>query len=116
MKIPLSGHMLIAFRDLWLVWPSRFRSTGNFFLGRTHLIKWERNCKKRAESIQPEGFAVAIVPGNEPTSNCGFIRTLGYEMIMSEMKVPAALTVATTVMFFPLSFLFVSSFVVQLSS
>jgi hypothetical protein len=37
-------------------------------------------------------------------------------MIMGEMKVPVAVRVPTTVMFFPLSFLLVSTFVLQLSS
>jgi hypothetical protein len=55
--------MLMAIRALWLVWSSRARITGDRFLGLTQLIKWARNCIKRSKSIQPEGFAVAVVPG-----------------------------------------------------
>jgi hypothetical protein len=32
-------------------------------------MKWARNCTKRAESIQAEGFAVAVVPGKDPCNS-----------------------------------------------
>jgi hypothetical protein len=47
------------------------------FLGSDTHNEVDKELKERSESIQPEGFADAVVPGKDPTINCGFILTLG---------------------------------------
>ena len=93
---------------VWLLWPSRISSTFEArWVGCTTLMKWSTQHSKSSALIHPLFASYPTVPGGDPSSSSGFIRTRG-KIIIGGTYDPVAETQATTVTFFPLSALVIA--------